>query len=161
AASEDESTGNLPEVREGEVLRLVEAKPEQHFTQPPPRYSEATLVKELEEKGIGRPSTYAAILSTGQDRGYVEKRENRLYPPELGVMVNGFLVKSFPEIVSTDFTAQMEERLDLVEDGRQEWVRLLQEFYVPFQQDVKKAKVEMRDVKREEIPTEHVCEKCG
>jgi DNA topoisomerase-1 len=161
AASEDESTGNLPEVREGEVLRLVEAKPEQHFTQPPPRFSEATLVKELEEKGIGRPSTYAAILSTVQDRGYVEKRENRLYPTELGVMVNGLLVKSFPEIVSTDFTAQMEERLDEVEEGRQEWVPMLRDFYGPFQQDVKKAKVEMRDVKREEIPTEHVCEKCG
>jgi DNA topoisomerase I len=161
AASEDESTGNLPEVREGEVLRLLEAKPEQHFTQPPPRFSEATLVKELEEKGIGRPSTYAAILSTVQDRGYVEKKENRLYPTELGSMVNGLLVKSFPEIVSTDFTAQMEERLDEVEEGRQEWVRLLQDFYTPFQQDVKKAKVEMRDVKREEIPTEHVCEKCG
>jgi DNA topoisomerase I len=161
AASEDESTGNLPEVREGEVLRLIEAKPEQHFTQPPPRFSEATLVKELEEKGIGRPSTYHAILSTVQDRGYVEKRENRLYPTELGVMVNGLLVKSFPDIVSTDFTAQMEERLDEVEEGRQEWVRLLRDFYTPFQQDVKKAKVEMRDVKREEIPTEHVCEKCG
>jgi DNA topoisomerase I len=161
AASEDESTGSLPEVHEGESLKLLETKPEQHFTQPPPRYSEATLVKELEEKGIGRPSTYAAILSTVQDRGYVEKRENRLYPTELGSMVNGLLVKSFPEIVSTDFTAQMEERLDEVEEGRQEWVRLLHDFYGPFQADVKKAKVEMRDVKREEIPTEHVCEKCG
>jgi DNA topoisomerase-1 len=161
AASEDESTGSLPEVKEGETLRLLEARPEQHFTQPPPRFSEATLVKELEEKGIGRPSTYHAILSTVQDRGYVEKREARLYPTELGIMVNGLLVKSFPEIVSTDFTAQMEERLDEVEEGRQEWVGLLRDFYTPFQVDLQKAKVEMRDVKREETPTEHVCEKCG
>ena len=161
ATSEDEATGNLPDVKEGESLRLIEARPEQHFTQPPPRFSEATLVKELEEKGIGRPSTYAAILSTVQERGYVEKKEARLYPTELGVMVNGLLVKSFPDIVSTDFTAQMEERLDEVEEGRQEWVGLLQDFYGPFKIDLEKAKIEMRDVKREETPTEHNCEKCG
>jgi DNA topoisomerase-1 len=161
AASEDESTGTLPDVKEGEAITLLEATPEQHFTQPPPRFSEATLVKELEEKGIGRPSTYATILSTVQDRGYVERKEARLYPTELGVMVNGLLVKSFPDIVSTDFTAQMEERLDEVEEGKQEWVRLLRDFYDPFKTDLDKAKVEMRDVKREEVPTEHVCEKCG
>ncbi len=117
AANEDETGAALPDVHQGEAIRLLETKPEQHFTQPPPRFSEATLVKELEEKGIGRPSTYAAILSTVQDRGYVEKREGRLHPTELGVMVNGLLVKSFPDIVSTDFTAQMEEQLDQVEDG--------------------------------------------
>jgi DNA topoisomerase-1 len=161
AASEDEATGSLPDVKEGESIKLIAAKPEQHFTQPPPRFSEATLVKELEEKGIGRPSTYAAILSTVQERGYVEKKEGRLHPTELGVMVNGLLVKSFPAIVSTDFTAQMEERLDEVEEGRQEWVGLLKEFYGPFKIDLDKAKVEMKDVKREEIPTEHSCEKCG
>ena len=160
-SSEDESTGALPNVKEGEILKLLSAKPEQHFTQPPPRFSEATLVKELEEKGIGRPSTYAAILSTVQDRGYVEKREGRLHPTELGVMVNGLLVKSFPEIVSSDFTAQMEERLDGVEEGTQGWVSLLQDFYKPFKIDLDKAKIEMRDVKREETPTEHSCEKCG
>jgi DNA topoisomerase I len=160
-ASEDESTGSLPDVQEGEELRLADIKPEQHFTQPPPRFSEATLVKELEEKGIGRPSTYAAILSTVQDRGYVEKKEGRLHPTELGTMVNGLLVKSFPEIVSTDFTAQMEERLDEVEEGKQEWVKLLRDFYDPFKVDLDKAKVEMRNLKREEIPTEHACEKCG
>ncbi len=161
AANEDETSAALPEVREGEVLKLLETKPEQHFTQPPPRFSEATLVKELEEKGIGRPSTYAAILSTVQDRGYVEKKEGRLHPTELGVMVNGLLVKSFPAIVSTDFTAQMEERLDQVEEGQQDWVKLLETFYAPFKDDLEKAKVEMRDVKREEQPTDEVCEKCG
>ena len=161
AVNEDEQSGALPEVKEGEVLKLIETKPEQHFTQPPPRFSEATLVKELEEKGIGRPSTYAAILSTIQDRGYVEKKEGRLWPTELGVMVNGLLVKSFPGIVSTDFTAQMEERLDQVEDGEVDWVKLLREFYDPFKRDLDKAKVEMRDVKREEQQTDQVCEKCG
>ncbi len=118
-------------------------------------------MRELEEKGIGRPSTYAAILSTVQDRGYVEKREGRLGPTELGVVVNGLLVKSFPEIVSTDFTAQMEEQLDQVEEGAVDWVKLLRDFYEPFEQDLARAKVEMRDLKREEEPTEEVCEKCG
>src|SRR4029078_2040707 len=106
AVNEDESGSALPDVQPAETLRLIETKPEQHFTQPPPRFSEATLVKELEEKGIGRPSTSAPIVSTIQDRGYVEKKEARLSPTELGVMVNGLLVTSFPDIVSTDFTAQ-------------------------------------------------------
>jgi DNA topoisomerase-1 len=160
-SEDDAGTAALPEVKEGEELKLLEVKPEQHFTQPPPRFSEASLVKELEEKGIGRPSTYAAILSTIQDRGYVEKRENRLYPTELGSMVNGLLVRSFPGIVSTDFTAQMEEQLDEVEDGTADWVKLLQAFYGPFKEDLDKAKVEMRDIKREEQATDQVCEKCG
>jgi DNA topoisomerase-1 len=160
AANED-ATSNLPDIKQGEILKLLEVKPEQHFTQPPPRYSEATLVKDLEEKGIGRPSTYATILSTVQDRGYVEKKEGRLYPTELGTVVNSLLVKSFPEIVSTDFTAQMEERLDQVEEGSADWVRLLRDFYQPFKIDLEKAKVEMRNLKREEQPTEEVCEKCG
>jgi DNA topoisomerase I len=161
AANEDETGAALPDLHEGEAIRLLETKPEQHFTQPPPRFSEATLVKELEEKGIGRPSTYAAILSTIQDRGYVEKKEGRLHPTELGVMVNGLLVKSFPDIVSSDFTAQMEERLDQVEDGTADWVKLLDGFYKPFKKDLEKAKIEMRDVKREEEATDQVCEKCG
>jgi DNA topoisomerase-1 len=160
AINEDE-TSSLPEIHEGDAVKLIDTKPEQHFTQPPPRFSEATLVKELEEKGIGRPSTYAAILSTIQDRGYVEKKEARLYPTELGVMVNGLLVKSFPEIVSTDFTAQMEEQLDLVEEGEANWVKLLDGFYKPFKVDLEKAKVEMRNLKAEEKPTDEVCEKCG
>jgi DNA topoisomerase-1 len=161
SGGEDDSAGNLPDVKQGESLRLVGERPEQHFTQPPPRYSEATLVRELEEKGIGRPSTYAAILSTVQDRGYAEKREGRLLPTELGVVVNGLLIKSFPDILNTDFTAQMEERLDLVEEGTADWKQLLRDFYDPFEKDLTRAKVEMRDLKREEEPTEEVCEKCG
>ena len=161
AVNEDETGASLPDVKEGDEIKLLETRPEQHFTQPPPRFSEATLVKELEEKGIGRPSTYAAILSTIQDRGYVEKKEARLYPTELGVMVNGLLVKSFPDIVSTDFTAQMEEQLDQVEEGEANWVKLLDGFYKPFKIDLDRAKVEMRNLKAEEKPTDEVCEKCG
>jgi DNA topoisomerase I len=161
AVNEDETGASLPDLHEGDEIKLLETRPEQHFTQPPPRFSEATLVKELEEKGIGRPSTYAAILSTIQDRGYVEKKEARLHPTELGVMVNGLLVKSFPDIVSTDFTAQMEEQLDQVEEGEANWVKLLDGFYKPFKLDLEKAKIEMRNLKAEEKPTDEVCEKCG
>ncbi|HEY3358909.1 MAG TPA: type I DNA topoisomerase [Polyangia bacterium] len=152
----------LPDLSEGEALRLVKLSPEQHFTQPPPRFTEASLVKELEEKGIGRPSTYATILSTIQDRGYVEKADGgRFKPTELGTLVNDLLVESFPDILNVDFTAQMEESLDQVEEGAVNWVALLKRFYQPFKVDLAQAAVQMRDVKREEIPTEHVCEKCG
>ena len=161
ASPDDESAGSLPDIHPDETLRLLGCQPEQHFTQPLPRFSEATLLRELEEKGIGRPSTYATILSTIQDRGYVEKKEGRLGPTELGVVVNGLLVKSFPEIVSSDFTALMEEQLDEVEEGAVDWVKLLRDFYEPFEQDLARAKVEMRDLKREEEPTREVCEKCG
>ena len=160
--SDDAAAGAaLPAVEEGERLTLVEVVPAQHFTQPPPRFTEASLVKELEEKGIGRPSTYANILSTIQDRGYVEKREGRFFPTLLGTRVNDLLVHSFPDILEVAFTADMEDRLDRVEEGEESWVTLLQRFYQPFKIDLDKAAVEMRDLKREEIPTEHVCEKCG
>jgi DNA topoisomerase-1 len=151
----------LPPLEVGDTVELIEIKPEQHFTQPPPRFSEASLVKELEEDGIGRPSTYAAIMSTIVDRGYVEKREARFYPTELGVLVNGLLVESFPTIVSTEFTANMESQLDGVEEGTADWRAILGTFYQPFKGDLEKAKTEMRDVKREEIPTDFVCEKCS
>jgi DNA topoisomerase-1 len=151
----------LPEVAIGDVITLDEVRPEQHFTQPPPRFSEASLVKELEERGIGRPSTYASIMSTIVDRGYVEKREARFFPTELGVLVNGLLVDSFPQIVSVDFTANMENDLDKVEEGEVDWRKLLGGFYEPFKSDLERAKTEMRDVKREETPTDYICEKCG
>jgi DNA topoisomerase-1 len=151
----------LPPVEVGDPIKLESIRPEQHFTQPPPRFSEASLVKELEERGIGRPSTYASIMSTIVDRGYVEKREARFFPTELGILVNGLLVESFPEIVSSDFTAKMESDLDRVEDGAVDWRKLLGGFYTPFKDELEKARTEMRDVKREEIATEWVCEKCG
>jgi DNA topoisomerase I len=151
----------LPPLEVGDAITLESVRPEQHFTQPPPRFSEASLVKELEERGIGRPSTYASIMSTIVDRGYVEKREARFFPTELGILVNGLLVESFPEIVSSDFTAQMESNLDRVEDGKEDWRKLLGTFYTPFKDELEKARTEMRDVKREEIATEWICEKCG
>jgi DNA topoisomerase-1 len=160
-ASDDEGDRSLPPLSEGETLQLHKLLPEQHFTQPPPRFSEASLVKELEEKGIGRPSTYANILSTIQDRGYVEKKEGRFYPTTLGTKVNDLLVESFPDILNVMFTAEMEEGLDSIEEGQRDWVRLLHDFYSPFKIDLEKAVVHMRDLKREETPTEFKCEKCG
>jgi DNA topoisomerase I len=157
----DSSDKLLPPLAEGQNVSLDKIRTDQHFTQPPPRFSEASLVKELEDKGIGRPSTYAAILSTIADRGYVEKKEGRFHPTELGTLVNDLLVVSFPNILDVTFTAQMEEDLDKVEDGDRDWKELLGGFYSPFASTVEKAKDEMRDVKREEIPTEHDCEKCG
>ena len=159
---EDESSdGSLPPIEEGDRLRTIEVLPDQHFTQPPPRFSEASLVKELEEKGIGRPSTYASILSTIQDRGYVEKREGRFYPTMLGTKVNDLLVESFPAILDLQFTAKMEDDLDQIEEGQVEWKRLLGDFYSPFKAELTHAATHMRDLKREETPTEHSCEKCG
>ena len=151
----------LPPIEVGDVIKLESIRPEQHFTQPPPRFSEASLVKELEERGIGRPSTYASIMSTIVDRGYVEKREARFFPTELGILVNGLLVESFPEIVNSDFTAKMESDLDKVEEGSVDWRKLLGGFYTPFKDELSKARTEMRDVKREEIANEWICEKCG
>ncbi|HYZ90213.1 MAG TPA: type I DNA topoisomerase, partial [Myxococcales bacterium] len=162
---EDEEKGDvarqLPPLEEGQRLELVELIPEQHFTQPPPRFTEASLVKELEEKGIGRPSTYAAILSTIQDKEYVEKKENRFYPTDLGKIVNELLVQAFPKVLDVQFTAHMEEELDDVEEGKMEWVKVLDEFYQPFKKSLRAAEKGMRDVKREEQPTDLVCEKCG
>jgi DNA topoisomerase-1 len=159
--TDEEGDRSLPALNEGETLQLHKVLPEQHFTQPPPRFSEASLVKELEEKGIGRPSTYANILSTIQDRGYVEKREGRFHPTTLGTKVNDLLVESFPDILNVMFTAEMEEGLDSIEEGQRDWVRLLNDFYSPFKIDLERAVVHMRDLKREETPTDFKCEKCG
>ena len=152
---------NLPSLTEGQVLELLGLNPKQHFTQPPYRYSEATLIKELEEKGIGRPSTYAAILATIKEKEYVRLEKGKFFPTELGCLVNDLLVVNFPDIFDIEFTAQMEENLDHIEEGEKDWVETLKEFYVPFEKDLEMAKVSMRDVKRELIPTEEVCERCG
>ncbi|MBI3016931.1 MAG: type I DNA topoisomerase [Deltaproteobacteria bacterium] len=161
---EEEAEGDaeklLPPVKEKDVLDLQTLTPNQHFTEPPPRFAEASLVKALEENGIGRPSTYASILAAIQDREYVEKKENRFYSTELGQLVTELLVKSFPEIMDVEFTAGMEEKLDLVEEGKVDWVKMLKDFYEPFSQTLKKAKLQMRDVKKEEMKTEHICDKC-
>jgi len=157
---EDLLEGQLPDLEESTPVKCLKVMQEKHMTQPPPRFSESSLIKELEEKGIGRPSTYAAILSTIQDRKYVEKRENRFYPTELGRLVTTLLIENFANIVDVQFTANMEEKLDLVEEGTADWIETLQSFYGPFEESLKVAKEKMRDVKREEIPTEIQCPKC-
>jgi DNA topoisomerase-1 len=156
-----EQEKKLPVLSEGEGLDLLGLTPKQHFTQPPYRFSEATLIKELEEKGIGRPSTYATILSTIKGKGYVGLEKGKFFPTELGFVVNDLLVVNFPDILDIEFTAQMEENLDKVEESEKDWVETLKEFYTPFQKDLEMAKVSMRDVKREMIPTDTVCERCG
>lgn len=151
----------LPEIKPNEKLKLLKLNTEQKFTQPPPRYSEASLVRELEEKGIGRPSTYAAIISTIQDREYVRLEKGKFYPSELGVVVTGLLVKSFPTILDMAFTADMENKLDAIESGERKRVETLREFYTIFSDELNKAKTEMKNIKREEEPTDLKCDKCG
>ncbi|MCL0095065.1 type I DNA topoisomerase [Dehalococcoidia bacterium] len=151
----------LPELAPGDALDLVGLFPQQHFTKPPPRYTEATLIKTLEENGIGRPSTYAPILSTIQERGYVEKEKGYFSPMELGIIVTDLLEDFFPEIVNIGFTAQIEERLDGIARGEMEWVPTLQEFYYPFALKVERAALEMPRVKPADQPTDELCDKCG
>ncbi len=162
AVAEDDIGSGLPaDLAEGDVLALLKLDPQQHFTQPPPRFTEASLVKTLEEKGIGRPSTYAAIMSNIRDREYVTLEDRRFRPTQLGEIVTDLLVESFPEIVDVTFTAGMEEQLDQVEEGAVDWVKMLRAFYGPFKKTLKEAASSMRDVKAQEIPTDVVCEKCG
>ena len=151
----------LPDVRQGETLKLLELKPEQKFTQPPPRFSEASLVRELEEKGIGRPSTYASILTTIQEREYVLLEKGKFIPTDLGILVTDLLVKNFPRILDVAFTAEMETELDRIEEGKTKRLDILNNFYLPFQEELRKAKANMTNIKREETPTDLVCEKCG
>lgn len=160
-SEEDNGEAVLPPLSEGEALTLLKLDPKQHFTQPPPRFSEALLVKTLEEKGIGRPSTYAAIISTIQDRDYVNKMENKFHPTELGVLVNGLLVTHFPDILNVTFTARMEEELDKIEEGAMKWADAVRDFYEPFSKDLAAAMAEMKDFKADQAPTDINCDKCG
>jgi DNA topoisomerase-1 len=159
--SPDEETVALPPLTEGESLKLLGLDPVQHFTEPPPRYTEAGLVKALEEKGIGRPSTYATILTTIQDREYAERKQNKFRPTELGTVVTDLLVKHFADIFDIQYTARMEEELDEIEEGKTTWVEALDGFYGKFAKDLEEARVNMENIKRQEIPTDEVCEKCG
>jgi DNA topoisomerase-1 len=158
---DEELQHRLPQVEQGETLKLRKILPEQHFTEPPPRFNEATLVKALEEKGIGRPSTYASILSVIQNREYVEKHQGRFYPTQLGMVVNDLLVKNFSDIFDVAYTARMEEELDEVEEGKLSWTDALDEFYKKFKRNLLLAEREMDDIKGEGIATEVKCEKCG
>ncbi len=159
--ADDEGRQRLPELREGEDLDLLRLIPEQHFTQPPPRFTEATLVKALEERGIGRPSTYAPILSTIQDRGYVESENKRFKPTELGMLVNDLLVGHFPSIVDVDFTAGLEDKLDDISTGERRWVPVIKEFYDPFEETLERAQREIEHVNKTAEVTDELCEKCG
>jgi len=157
-----ENEGMLPDLGKGEALKLLSMDPKQHFTQPPPRYTQASLIKELDEKGIGRPSTYATIISNILDREYVVQDERRsLAPTELGFLVTDLLVESFPDILNVEFTAGMENELDKIEDGKENWTKAMKRFYKSFARDLKKAESQMRDVKRQEVPTDIACDKCG
>jgi DNA topoisomerase I len=158
---DEEQSRSLPRVEVGEELQLKKLTPDQHFTEPPPRYTEATLVKALEEKGIGRPSTYASIMTVIQDREYVARKDGRFWPTELGMIVNDLLVESFDDLFNVQYTAHMEEELDEIEEGKMRWTETLAEFYEKFTKDLDSAKQNMRDVKRQEILTDEICENCG
>lgn len=151
----------LPALTEGEKLALAELLPAQHFTQPPPRFSESSLIKELEEQGIGRPSTYASIVKTIKDRHYAKLEEGRFRPTELGNVVTDLLEASFPRVMEVAFTAQMEEELDQVEDGEREFRQTLDDFYQPFSEELERAKIAMPKVKDELIATGIPCTACG
>ena len=157
----EEDEKSLPSLSANEVLDLHQLKPDQHFTQPPPRFTEASLIKELEEQGIGRPSTYVPILSTIQDRGYVQQEQRRFVPTWLGVTVNEIMNKHFPDIVDTGFTAEMERKLDDVEEGRQSWTEFLHGFYGDFKVSMEKAEAEMDRVQKPVEEVDERCPECG
>ncbi len=159
---EDEALKHkLPALNEGQKLTLKELKPEQHFTEPPPRYNEASLVKELEERGIGRPSTYATILTTIQERQYVTKTGGKFIPTEIGLVVTDLLVENFKDIFDPAYTAKLEEELDDIEDGKEKWTDALKEFYKKFERDLNYAGKHMQNLKAMEKPTDEKCERCG
>lgn len=157
----EEDADTLPALAAGESLTLRTLTPEQHFTQPAPRYTEASLIKELEERGIGRPSTYVPTVTTIQDRGYVEQQDRRFAPTWLGETINDLMIKHFPDIVDVNFTADMEQRLDAVEDGKQGWTEFLKDFYKALTQQLKQAEAEMDRVHKPVEETDELCPKCG
>ena len=158
---EEDEERKLPPLEPGQKLTLRTLKPEQHFTEPPPRYNEASLVKELEERGIGRPSTYSAILSTIQERQYVQKLGGKFVPTEIGLVVTDLLIENFPDIFDVQYTARLEEELDEIEEGKEKWTDALAEFYKKFEKDLRYAQKHMENIKRMEKPTDEKCERCG
>jgi DNA topoisomerase-1 len=160
-AAAPDAGAQLPPLKQGDVLTLKKLDTDQHFTQPPPRFSEASLVKALEENGIGRPSTYASIISTIEAREYMEKREAKLHPTELGFLVTDLLVQHFQDIMNVEYTAAMEKELDEIEEGKDSLLNTLDQFWKKFEKDLKRAQAEMKDIKAMEEKTDEVCEKCG
>ena len=157
----DDADSKIPELEVGEEVKKEKLEPKQSFTEPPARYTEASLVKALEEKGIGRPSTYATIISTIMDRHYVEKKEKQLIPTDLGKVVNNLLVESFPDIINVEFTANIENQFDEVAEGKQAWKQILRDFYGPFETEVKKLDKELEHLQVKEEESNVICEKCG
>ncbi len=151
----------LPVLDMNELLYLISLESSQHFTNPPPRFSDASLVKALEEKGIGRPSTYAPIISTIIFRNYIKREKGYLHPTELGIVVTELLTKHFPRVLDIKFTAYLEEELDEVEEGKMDWVKVLKDFYAKFKVAWEKAQKDMANLKRQNVPTDEICEKCG
>lgn len=158
---EREELVSLPPLKETEVLKVKEIVPEQHFTKPPARYSEATLIRELEEKGIGRPSTYAVIISTILERNYAGREKGQFKPTELGFLVTDLLVENFPDIMDVSFTAHLEDELDEIEEGKVRWVETLRKFHKVFKANLKKAQENMATIKSSGLPTEVICGRCG
>jgi DNA topoisomerase-1 len=161
AESKKDKDNILPDLEEGDKIKMDAIEPNQHFTQPPARYSEATLIKTLEENGVGRPSTYAPTLETIQRRYYVTLANKRFEPTELGTIVNSMIEEFFPNIVDVNFTADMEKDLDAVEEGRKEWIEVIDQFYKPFKEEVTTAEKELEEVEIEDEPAGFDCEKCG
>jgi DNA topoisomerase-1 len=159
--AEDQDVRIPNSIKEGQSQKLLQLIPGQHFTQPPPRFSEASLVRTLEENGIGRPSTYAPILGTIQQRGYVYLENRRLFPTETGILVNDLLVEHFPNVIEVGFTARMEAELDRIASGDEQWVNVIEEFYGPFEQDVKIAEEKIPEMKVELESIGRACPKCG
>ncbi len=158
----EEEKVTLPQLQEGEKLHLLKLTPEQHFTKPPPRFTEASLIKELESKGIGRPSTYAQIVYTIKERKYVSTEKRKIYPTDLGEMVNKILVEKFPKIFNVNFTADMEAELDKIAEGEHNWIKVLRDFYTPFSATLEKVEKEKSEIKKQiEEKTDVMCEKCG
>ena len=161
-SKEDKSRDKLlPPMQEGDIVKSLDIVPKQHFTQPPPRFSEARLVKTLEELGIGRPSTYAPTLDTIQKRGYVTLETKRFVPTELGEIVHSLVNEFFPEIINIEFTAKMERDLDSIEEGKTEWVNIIDAFYQDFEKSLKHAEVAMEKVEIKDEPAGEDCELCG
>ncbi|TZE83364.1 type I DNA topoisomerase [Calorimonas adulescens] len=160
-SDEEDENSEYPEFSEGSILKVISYDPKQHFTQPPPRYTEASLIKALEDNGIGRPSTYAPIISTIQERGYVKKEKKYLVPTELGFIVTDIMKNYFKDIVDIEFTAELESKLDQIEEGNIEWVEIVREFYEEFNKALEYAKEKMGNVTLEEEVSDVICERCG
>ncbi|MCI8640389.1 MAG: type I DNA topoisomerase [Clostridia bacterium] len=158
---EEQEEGMLPELQENEIMKLLKLNPKQSFTEPPPRYTEASLVKALEEKGIGRPSTYSPTITTILERRYIEKEQKQLIPTELGKIVNNLLTDKFTDIINVEFTAKIEDEFDEIAEGKEEWKKMIREFYGPFEKELEKAEKELEHVELVDEVSDIPCDKCG